>query len=144
MRHAIRYEGGFERNFASLRAGATDFEGDDGARHAMPPWPANVDGLRFSFMERKGKRFGAVRVQYGGTDVVLAHDVLIDSARHLGGRHLAPDPLILTDASAGALLGDIIDTNPDQRSALVALRDQVRDSLGNPRPHIDNVDQPRA
>ena len=144
MQHAIRYEGGFERNFASLRAGTADFEGDDGARHAVPPWPANVDGLRFSFMERQGKRFGAVRVQYGRTVVVLSHDVPIDSARHLGGRHLAPEPLILTDASAGVLLGDIIDASPGERSALVALRDQVRHSLGNQRPHDDRADQSRA
>src|SRR5215469_6121931 len=126
MQHAIRYEGGFERNFSDLRAGAADFEGDDGERHAMAPWSPKADGLRFGFMERHGKKFVAVRVQYGKADVVLKHDVPIDAMRHLGGQRLAGEPVRLNDDAASALLGDVIDANPELRGELVALRDQVR------------------
>lgn len=129
MRHAIRYEGGFERNFPELRPGATDFEGNDGERHAMAPWPSGADGLRFGFMERNGKRFVAVRVQFRTADVVLAHDVPLDSMRHLGGHRLAAEPVRLDDDPASALLGDAIDANPSQRAELSALRDQLRGSL---------------
>ena len=129
MRHAIRYEGGFERNFADLRPGATDFEGDDGERHTMAPWPSGADGLRFGFMERHGKRFVAVRVQFRTADVVLGHDVPLDSVRHLGGHRLSGEPVRLDNDPASALLGDIIDANPAQRAELSALRDQVRSSM---------------
>lgn len=134
MQHAIRYEGGFERNVATLRAGATDFEGDDGARHSMAPWPAAADGLRFGFMERHGKRFVAVRVQYRAHDVVLRHDVPLDAMRHLGGHHLAAQTVRLDETAASALLTDVIEANPEQRAELLALRDQVRSTLKQEAP----------
>ena len=132
MRHAIRYEGGFERNFSDLRPGATEFEGDDKERHKMAPWPKGADGLRIGFMERQGKRFVAVRVQYGATDVVLKHDVVLDPNRHLGGHRLAAEPVRLDNDAASALLGDIIDANPEQRTELTAVREQLRASLHQP------------
>jgi hypothetical protein len=135
MRHAIRYEGGFERNFSELRPGATDFEGDDGERHKMVPWPSGADGLRFGFMERHGKRFVAVRVQFRTADVVLAHDVPLDAERHLGGHRLSAEPVRLDDDAASALLGDAIDANPAQRAELSALRDQVRGSMRGHASH---------
>jgi len=92
----------------------------------MAQWPANIDGLRFGFQERKGKRFVAVRVQYGSADVVLPHEVAIDSNRHLGAHRLGPEPLVLGDAPAGALLGDMIDANREQAAELTALREKVR------------------
>src|SRR5579872_1187909 len=100
MRHAIRYEGSYERNFSQLRPGATDFEGDDGGRHGMASWPRGADGLRFGFMERHGKRFVATRVQFGTTDVVLKQDVTLDATRHLGGHHLSAEPVRLDDTAA--------------------------------------------
>jgi hypothetical protein len=129
MHHAIRFEGGFERNFPALRRGSADYEGDDGARHAMPEWPATTDGLRFGFMEQRGKRFLAVRVQYGEREVPLSHAVPLDPVRHLGGRRFSAEPIALGDAPAGALLGDILDANPEQRAELTALRDEVRHAL---------------
>jgi hypothetical protein len=129
MRHAIRYEGGYERNFSKLRPGATDFEGDDGARHKLPPWPKDTDGLRFGFMERQGKKFVAVRVQYGPADVVLPHDVAVERDIHLDGKRLGPEPIVLSDTAASALLGDVITANPEHRDALIAVRDGVRQSI---------------
>lgn len=129
MRHAIRYEGGFELNHAALRPGVSSFESDEGGQHPMPAWPADVDGVRFGFMEQRGKRFVAVRAQYGDADIVLRNGVVLDSARHLNGRRVAAEPITLVDGSAGALLGDMIDANPDQRSELVAIRDEIRHTL---------------
>jgi hypothetical protein len=132
MQHVIRYEGGFERNFSTLRAGAADYEGDDGSRHPVEDWPAEADGLRFSFMEQQGKRFVAVRVGYGDEEVVLQHAVRLDPARHLGGRRFSAEPIVVGDAPAGALLGDIVAANPEQREELTALRERIRREMG---PH---------
>jgi hypothetical protein len=125
----MRFEGGFERNFATLRNGASEYEGDDGLRRHLSPWPAEADGLRFGFMEQRGKRFLAVRLQYGREDVVLRHPVRLDPARHLGGRRFSARPIPLGDEPAGALLADIIDLNPEQRSELTALREEIRRAL---------------
>ncbi len=129
MRHAIRYEGGFELNHPTLHAGASDFESDEGGRHPMPAWPPDIDGLRFGFMERRGKRFVAVRAQYGETDVVLTNAVPIDASRHLNGRRIAAEAITLSDGSAGALLGDMIEANPTQRPDLLVLRERIRGAL---------------
>jgi hypothetical protein len=129
MQHAIRFEGGFERNFAALRAGTSDYESDDGSRRAVAPWPAAADGVRFGFMEQHGKRFLAVRVRYGDEDIVLRHPVRLDPTRHLGGRRFSATPTPLGDDAAGALFADIIDLNPEQRSELTVLRDRVRQAL---------------
>jgi hypothetical protein len=130
MRHAIRYEGGYERNFSTLSPGAADYDGDDDQRHPMVAWPAEADGLRFGFMERKGKRFVAVRVQHGASDIVLSHGIVIDPPRHLDNRHLGPEPLLLGNGPASALLADIMDANHDRFAELAAVRDQIRAALG--------------
>ena len=135
MRHAIRFEGGFERNYSTLRSGADSYEGDDGTRRPIGAWPAKADGLRFGFMEQPGKRFVAVRVGFGSEEVVLQHPLRIDPDRHLGGRRFSPDPIELGEAPASALLGDILDANPDQRDALSGLRDRVRGAMGTDAPH---------
>jgi hypothetical protein len=129
MQHVMRFEGGFERNFAALRSGAGEYEGDDGLRRLIPPWPVEADGVRFGFMEQRGKRFLAVRLQYGDQEVVLRHPVRLDPARHLGGRRLSARPIPLGDDPAGALFADIIDLNPEQRPELTALREQIRRAL---------------
>ncbi len=134
MQHVIRFEGGFERNFAALRAGAGDYESEDGTRQHPAPWPAAADGLRFGFMEQRGKRFLAVRVRYGDEEIVLRHPVRLDPARHLGGRRFSARPIPLGDEPAGALFADIFDLNPEQRPELTALRGRVRRALAPPRP----------
>ena len=129
MQHVIRFEGGFERNFAALRAGAVEYEGEDGARCHVVPWPAEADGVRFGFMEQRGKRFLAVRVQYCDDEIVLRHPVRLDQARHLGGRRFSARPIPLGDESAGALFADIMDLNPEQRAELTTLRERIRQTL---------------
>ena len=39
MRHCLIYHGGFERNFPNLKAGATTFQGTDGAEHPLAASP---------------------------------------------------------------------------------------------------------
>jgi len=134
MRHAIRFEGGFERNFATLRSGADEYAGDDGVRRPVAAWPDEADGLRFGFMEQRGKRFLAVRVRYGDEEIVLGHPVRLDPSRHLGGRRFSPAPIPLGDEPASALFTDIFDANPEQRPELTALRERVRSALGPARP----------
>jgi hypothetical protein len=129
MQHVMRFEGGFERNFAELRAGAGDYESDDGSRRAVVPWPDAADGVRFGFMEQQGKRFVAVRVRYGDEEIVLRHPVRVDPGRHLGGRRFSATPIPLGDGPAGALFADIVDLNPEQRPELTALRERVRGAL---------------
>lgn len=130
MKHVIRYEGGFERNFPKLHAGTDAYEGDDGRQTPIEAWPVEADGVRFGYMEQHGKRFVAVRVLYGGQEVILQHPVPLDRDRHLGGKRFSPDPIMLGDAAASALLGDILDANAEQREELTALRDNVRRTLG--------------
>lgn len=144
MRHAIRYEGGYERNFTGLRSGAAEFDGDDDQRHPMVAWPPAADGLRFGFLERQGKRYVAVRVQYGPTDIVVPHGVVIDQTRHLAGRRLGPDPVPLGDEPASALLGDLIDANPERKADLVAMRDRVRQAMGPQAKSGTKPAEPRA
>jgi hypothetical protein len=129
MRHVLRFEGSFERNFATLRPGTDGYLADDGTRQSALEWPAEADGLRFGFMEQQGKRFVAVRVGNAEQEVILQHPVRLDPARHLGGRRFAATPIPLGDEPAGALLGDMLDANVDQRAELVVLRDWVRRSL---------------
>lgn len=129
MRHVLRFEGGYERNFPASRSGGAEYDGDDGARHHAAPWPAEADGIRFGFMEQAGKRFLAVRVEYGDTEVLLRHPVRLDPTRHLGGRRFSAKPIPLADESASALLGDMVDLNPELRPELHAVRDRVRRDL---------------
>jgi hypothetical protein len=129
MQHVIRYEGGYERNFGTLRSRGTEYEGDDGDKHVAQPWPKAVNGVRFSFMEQAGKRFVAVRVQYGSDDVVLRNPVRLDPERHLGGKRFSADPVTLDDGPAGALFGDILESNKEQHKELRAIRSRVRRAL---------------
>jgi hypothetical protein len=129
MRHVLRFEGSFERNFPTLRPGTDDYLADDGTRQPALEWPAEADGLRFGFMEKQGKRFVAVRVGNGEQEVVLENPVRLDPTRHLGGRRFSATPIPIGDEPAGALLGDILDANEGQRTELVVLRDWVRRSL---------------
>jgi hypothetical protein len=129
MQHVIRYEGGYERNFGTLRSQGSEYEGEDGGRHVATPWPNAIDGVRFSFMEQPGKRFVAVRVQYAGDDVVLKNPVRLDPERHLGGKRFSAQPVTLDDGPAGTLFGDILESNREQHKELRAMRTRVRRAL---------------
>ena len=126
MHHALMYHGGFDRNFPSLKSGATTFEGSDGSSRVLGEWPVECDGLRVGYMEKAGKNFVAVRVIDDETDIVLQHEHLIDIARHLGfGRRFSAEPTLFMDDTAKTLLDDIIASNPDQRVELMSIRERM-------------------
>lgn len=144
MRHALMYHGGLERNFPSLAAGAHTFVSGDGTEHPLPAWPPEVDGLRIGYMEMTGKHFSAVRVQYGDTDLVLRHAVLLDPSRHLGyGKRFSPEATVIDDELAQVLLDDILKRNPEQRAELEALRARVLGSGKSARRPAEDS-EPRA
>jgi hypothetical protein len=134
MRHAAMYHGAFERNFGKLKAGATTFEGSDGAQHELAPWPKAADGIHIGYMEKPGKKFFVVRVQFGATDVVLKKELVIDLARHFGyGKRLGPEPTIVEDDGLMVtLLEDVIRVNPEQSAELMTIRRQIRDRHAKP------------
>jgi hypothetical protein len=127
MRHALRYHGAFEENFQELKPGTRTFKGTDGVDHELPAWPRKADGIRVSYMEKAGKRFAAVRLEYGDKDIALRNEVLIESGRHMEyGHRFSPEPTEIGDEVAVALLDDIIARNPEQRAELESIRSQVR------------------
>ena len=68
-------------------------------------------------MEKSGKKFFAVRVQYDDHDIVLENPVAIDPLRHMNNRRFAAEPTVVGDDEASALLDDIIRDNPDKQPA---------------------------
>jgi hypothetical protein len=125
MRHGLMYQGGFEQNFASLVPGARTFRSSTGVEQQLPQWPDTVDGVRFGYMERRGRKFCVVRLQFDEHDVVLRTPVTLDRMRHMGNQRFAPRPILLTDANASALLDDVIECNPDQSTEIALLINRV-------------------
>jgi hypothetical protein len=125
MRHGLMYQGGFELNFATLEPGARTFRASDGTAQTIPDWPETVDGVRFGYMERRGRKFLVVRLQFDEHDVVLRTPVALDRMRHMGNQRFAPRPILLTDANASALLDDVIECNPEQSTEIALLINRV-------------------
>jgi hypothetical protein len=125
VNHGLMYQGAFETNFPALRPGAEDYLATDGSRVPLPAWPDEVDGVRIGYMERAGKRFLVVRLQFEEHDVVLQTPVVLDALRHLGTRRLAGRPVLIGDDLASALLDDIIETNPEQSTDIALLINRV-------------------
>jgi hypothetical protein len=129
MRHAIRYEGSYERNFNRANPDFDSYQGEDGETHTAQAWPDDVDGLRVGFMEQEGRKFFATTVGQAETEVRLQNPVRLDPDRHLGGKRFAAEPVKIGDQPAGVLLGDIIAANPEQRDELTVIRERIREML---------------
>jgi hypothetical protein len=125
MHHALMYQGSFEQNFPNLTPGAETFISTDGSARELPEWPDDVNGIRVGYMEKAGKRFVAVRLQFEEHDIVLHTPVVLDPIRHLGSRRFAPEAIIVTDDLAEALLDDAIECNPEQADELALLINRV-------------------
>lgn len=134
MRHALMYVGNFERNFPSLTTASTSFEGSDGKAHDYAPWPTSADGLRVSYMEKTGKKFVAVRVMDGVSDVVLQNEMVLAPGEHFGfGTRLSGEPTLVEDNIAMLkMLEDIIKKNADSPSSneLLAIRTRFKAGAG--------------
>ena len=124
MRHALRYAGNFEKNFMKQTTASTSFEGSDGQQHEYAPWPDGVNGLRISFMEKTGKKFVAVRVADGTSDVVLHNEMVLVPGEHFGfGVHLSGTPTMVDDDIAVMkMLEDMAKKNVGHGDELLAIR----------------------
>lgn len=125
MRHGLMYQGSYEQNYDRLRAGTTTFLGTDGSERPLHSWPSEVDGIKVGYMERSGKKFAAVRVQFEDHDLVLQNPVLLDPHRHMAGKRFAAEPTVIDDDSASTLLDDAIRQNPEQTNELARLINRV-------------------
>ena len=134
MRHAYMYGGSFESNYPHLRPGATTYRTTEGDERPLPPWPPKVDGLRVTYMEKSGKKFYAVRVQYDGHDVVVENPVYIDPLRHMNNRRFSAEPTQVDDDEASALLDDIIRENPEKQPELAMMINKINQIRRSARP----------
>lgn len=125
MVHALRYHGDFQLNYDALVPGCAAMVAEGGRQVPLVPWPEAVDGVCFSYMERRGRKFVVVRVQFEEHDVVLPVPVPLDPERHLGYRRLGPEPTPLSDPLASTLLDDVIEANPDRTTEIALLLNRV-------------------
>lgn len=128
------YVGGFERNFPKLTTSTTAFDGTDGQPHQYQPWPPSADGLRIGFMEKHGKKFVAVRVADGTSDVVLKNETVMVPGEHFGfGTRLSGEPTLVEDDNAILkLLEDITKKNADHKDVsaeLLKIRERFKMKL---------------
>ena len=125
MKHGLMYQGGFEQNFTTLDRGARSFRTSAGVERTLPDWPDSVDGVRFGYMERRGRKFVVVRLQFDEHDIVLRTPVALDRMRHMGNQRFAARPVVLTDALASVLLDDVIECNSEQSTEIALLINRV-------------------
>jgi hypothetical protein len=125
MQHGLMYQGSYEKNYSVLQPGVSAFRGTDDTEHQIPAWPADVNGVKIGYMEKSGKKFYAVRVQFEGHDIILKNPVVLDPLRHLGNKRFAPEPTTITDPMAETLLDDMIAKNPEQQEELALLINRV-------------------
>ena len=125
MVHGLMYQGGFERNFPSLVPGMRTFHTSDGEERELPGWPDAIDGVRFGYMERRGRKFAVVRLQFDEHDIVLQTPVTLDRMRHMGNQRFSAQPTLITDGCASALLDDVIECNPGLSNEIALLINRV-------------------
>lgn len=138
MRHAYMYNGGFEKNYSTLRPGMTTYESTEGDVRPLPSWPAKIDGIRVGYMEKSGKKFYAVRVQYDNHDIVLADPVYIDPLKHMGNRRFSAEPTVVNDDEASALLDEIIRCNPENQPELAMMINRINQIRRAARPRASS------
>ena len=125
MRHAYMYHGAFELNYSALHPGCSTYKSTEGDERPLPEWPKKADGVRVGYMEKAGKKFFAVRVQYGNHDVVLENPVVIDPLRHMNNQRFSAEPTVVNDDGVSALLDDIIRDNPEKQAELAMMINQI-------------------
>jgi hypothetical protein len=119
------YQGAFELNYTGLQPGRSTYKSTEGDDRPLPAWPTKADGVRVGYMEKSGKKFFAVRVQYGNHDVVLENPVAIDSLRHMNNQRFSAEPTVVNDDGVSALLDDIIRDNPDKQAELAIMLNEI-------------------
>jgi hypothetical protein len=119
------YQGAFELNYTGLQPGRTTYKSTEGDERPLPAWPEKVDGLRVGYMEKSGKKFFAVRVQFDTHDVVLENPVVIDPLRHMDNQLFSAEPTVVSDDAASALLDDVIRDNPEKQPELAMMINRI-------------------
>lgn len=125
MHHGYMYGGSYELNYDGLTAGSERYRSTSGEDKALPIWPESVDGVRVWYMEKAGKKFYAVRLQFESHDIVLAHPVAIDPLRHMNNRRFSAQPTLVRDDQMTTLLDDVIRENPEAQPELAMLINRV-------------------
>ena len=124
MHHGVMCQGAFEANIGHLAPGRRTFL-EGGVEQPLPDWPADVDGIRFGALERRG-RWLVARVEFDDQDVILHTPVPLDPLQHLGGRRRGSTPLVLlTDDLAERVLDDVLEINPTQTTAIALVVNRV-------------------
>src|SRR3954470_4196772 len=131
------YQGALETNFDRLSAGGASYIATDGKSRPLAPRPAAVDGLVIGYMERAGKKFSAVRLQFEATDVALRTPVPPVPMRHMGNRRFSPHPVLRSDDVVSVLLDDILAQNPSQQPELALLINRVNQVRRGERETIE-------
>jgi len=119
------YGGAYELNYDGLSTERATYKSTSGEAHPLPTWPEDVDGVRVWYMEKTGKKFYAVRLQFESHDIVLAHAVAIDPLRHMNNRRFSAQPTLVRDSEVSALLDDVIRENPETQPELAMLINRV-------------------
>jgi hypothetical protein len=119
------YGGAFELNYDGLSSGSGTYKSTSGETHPLPVWPDDVDGVRVWYMEKAGKKFYAVRLQFESHDIVLANPVAIDPLRHMNNRRFSAQPTLVRDDQMTTLLDDVIRENPETQPELAMLINRV-------------------
>jgi hypothetical protein len=137
MLHALIYHGSLELNRPKLAPGTTAYASTDGKSHAIAARPAAVDGIVVGYMERAGKRFSAVRMQFEKLDIVLANPVALDPMRHMGNKRFSAEPVTIDDEHVGFLIDDALARNPKQQPELALLVNRVNHVRRGDRESIE-------
>ena len=125
MRHAYRYHGAFELNYSGLQPNTTTYTSTEGDTRPLPDWPERIDGIRVGYMEKSGKKFYAVRIQYEDHDIVLEHPVYVDPLRHMNNRRFSAAAVVVTDDEASVFLDDVIRDNPGKQPELALMINRI-------------------
>lgn len=137
MRHALVYHGSFELNYDRLAPAAKSYMGTDRVSRSLSKVAPAIDGVVVGYMERSGKKFSAVRLQFEDRDIVLRNPVVLDPMRHMGNRRFSPRPVEIKDDVASVLLDDIIAQNPEQQNELALLLNRVNQIRRGDRETIE-------
>jgi hypothetical protein len=137
MLHCLIYHGALELNFPRLATGVSTYVATDGKPRDLDARPPAVDGLAIGYMEKAGKKFSAVRLQFERFDIALTNPVPLDPLRHMGNRRFSPRPILLRDDLASVLLDDVLMQNQPQQAELALLINRVNQVRRGERETIE-------
>lgn len=137
MLHSLIYHGSFELNFSHLSRGTVSYVATDGQLRPLEAGPTSVDGLVIGYMERRGKKFSAVRLCFEDEEIVLKNPVALDRLRHMGNRRFSSRPVVLKDEFVSSLMDDILAQNQEQQPELALLLNRVNQVRRGERDTIE-------